>query len=973
MKFSFLVVPLVAGLLLGGGLENGLAAEAAEGIPFEHRVEVYRSAPDEVAVFALRLEQPFLAEEFEKSNYLRLRPADDKAYLVYPKETKFRQKHAEFYGRLRGEGTAKLTLSYEIVSENIDGTRNVEVRSGDVEVEIPKLPAGSKQIGSRRIFTDWAGQQNLYFAKLLKYYPEETFYQYCLLQSQARYGVAPPPLPRSAPDKTGLETDLYQVFTGSTAIQESLQYQRLSSSARRGDLSRHISSLAPPVLNSLPYEDLLEKKAEEGVEPAVHEMSRLVPEDQYFAHFDSIESLGEVLDLNSRWGGNLLRLYTVRAHDQQIQEKLEDQLCLKRAGLAALFADGTVREMGVTGADPFVYEGADVTLIFRVADHEAFDAAAKTWLAEARQRHPDIVGREFNYRAHQVAVHYTKDRLVSSFIVRHDDWVVYSNSHRAVRRVVDTAAGLEPALYDAIDYRYVSTILPPEPEENSGYVFASEAFIKHLVGPTSKISEKRRLECYNNLVMLNNASLFYRLEYGRSPGSLTELIDKRFIEPKKIVCPHGGAYAVDAESDTCTCSAHNRLRYLTPNVELSLLKVSEAEAAEYERYKQRYAAFWQKAFDPIAMRITLGTRVKVETCVLPFANGSFYRELRAGLAKNPQPLSTARIAPSAVMSLVTVPGRENLAGMLRSVPGVTETLLADPTLTDMKWLGDRVEIHFCDGETILQVDPTKLRATSVPFVGNVPVETQAMVASLLMGLKLPVYVAVEVENRDSAARLLEQLSQQMFLQRSQMMPGIETNADGYRLPDYKGHAIYVFSGQLYALKLRLHVALVDNQLVAATKPEVLREVIDAAAAEPEAAAEPAHALLRFNRRGLDRMWDDLQLFWAEKSRVACHRNIISIYNFCKLYDVPADEVPELSEAKYGIRYFCPDSGRYIFDAERSQVLCTVHGNREHSRQHPPEDGKSYFAQFLENLEEITAKLRFRDDALIATLEIEQSE
>jgi len=963
-------VPLVWGLLLA------LSGEAvgAEGLPFGHRVEVYRSRADGLAVFALRLEQPFLAEEFEKSNYLRLRPADDKAYLVYPKQSKFRQKHAEFFGRLRGEGTAKLRLSYEIVSENLDGTRKVEVRSGDVEVEIPELPEGADEVGSRRIFADWAAEQNLYFAELLKHYPEETFYQYCLLQSKARYGVEPPPLPRAAPDQTGLETDLYQVMTGSTAIQESLQQQRLSSPRGQGDLNRHISTLSPPHLRSLPYKDLLEKKrTEEHVEPTVHKMARLVPEDQYFVHFNSMRSLGEVLDLNAKWGGNLLRLYTVRAQDQRLQAKIEDQLCLRRGPITELFADGVIGEVAVTGADPFVHEGADVTIFFRLKRPELFEAAAQAWLEETRKDHPDLVDREFNYRAHQVAVYYTKDRLVSAFVVRHDDYAIYSNSHRAIRRVIDTAAGLAPALYDALDYRYVTTILPPSPAEESGYVFASEAFIKQMVGPALKISEKRRLECFNNLVMLNNASLMYRMEYGRSPESLTELIEKRFIDPRKIVCPHGGAYAVDPASDTCTCSAHNRLRYLTPNVELSVLNVSETEAAEYERYKQRYAAFWQKAFDPIAMRITVGKRVKLETCVLPFANGSFYRDLRNRLAENPQPLSTARIAPSAVASLVMVPGRENLADLLRAVPGVSETLQADPTLTDMKWLGDRLGVHFCDGETILQVDPTKLHAMKLPFVGDVPLEMQGMVAALLMAVKMPVYVTFEVENPESAARLLTQLSQQVFLQGEELMPGLRSSMDAYRLADYKEHPIYVFSGQLYAVKLRMHVALVGNQLVAATKPEILREVIDASAAEEPGPAEPAHVLLRLNRRALDRMWDDVQLFWSEKSRAACHRNIISIYNFCKLYDVPAAEVDRLSEAKYGVRYFCPDRGQYTFDPDLSQVVCSVHGNREHSRQTPPANGDSYFAQFMEEFDEITAALRYTDDALIATVEIVRSE
>ncbi|MBN2475599.1 MAG: hypothetical protein JXB62_13385 [Pirellulales bacterium] len=963
---------VLCGLLSAGAT---MAAEelAADMWPFHHKVEVYRSEQGDVTVFTLRLEQDFLAGEFDKGSFLRLHATDDRAYLIYPKETKFQQKHAEFYGRLRGEGKVNLKLSFEIISENLDGSRRVTVRQGNIEVPIPELPDPPAAVGPKSIYLDWARQQNLYFADLLRYYPEESFYQYCILQSQARYGVTPPPIPQGTPNATALETDLYQVVTGSMAIQDSLQRAALSTGGRMGDLNTHVSTLRPPTVRSLPYEKLLEeKRTKEKIEPKVHEMSRMVPQDQYFAHFNSMQSLGELLDLSSQWGNNLLRLFTVRAQDQRLQPKLEDQLCLRRDPLTKLFADQVIEEVGFTGADPFVLEGTDVTLILRLKQPELFDKAAAGWLDEVRGKYPQMVSRTFNYRGHEVAVHYTPDRMVSSFVARHQQYAVYSNSHRAIRRVIDAAAAVSPCLHDALDYRYVTTILPPSAAANSGYFFASEATIRRLVGPEAKISEKRRLQCFNNLVMLNNASLFYRLEYGKSPQSLSDLIEGRFIDPKKIVCPHGGAYAFDAERDTCTCSLHNRLKYLTPNVELSVLNVSKEEAAEYDRYKQRYASFWQKAFDPIAVRVTVEERLKLEACVLPFANGGFYEHLRRMVDKNPRPLATERIAPSAVASVLMVPGREQIAEYLNGIPGVSETLRADPTLTDLKWVGDRVGLHFCDGETILQIDPTQLTPTSVPMLGEVPLETQAAVSALLMAIKLPVYVTLEVENPESAARLLEQLSQQIFLKQSTLLPGIQTVMDAYRLPDYKEHAMYVFSGQLYAVKVRLHVALVGDRLVAATKPEILREVIDVAGANETQTPTEAHMLWRFNRGGLGRLHDDAQLYWAEKSRVACHRNIISIYNLRKLYGTPIDEIPRLSEAKYGVRYFCPDHGEYSFDAERNQIVCSVHGNREDSRQNPRLDRQSSFSQFIENLDEVIASLRFQDDALITTLEIVRS-
>src|SRR5438034_1379192 len=138
---------------------------AAQELPFQHKFEVYREKDGDVISFVLRLEQPFLAEEFEKSNYLRLYAQDKNAYLIYPKETKFQQKHAEFYGRLRGTGKAKLKLSYEIVSETLKGGRKVDVRTADLEVPIP-----AKSTGPLNIFEDWAKHQNTYYHDLLQYY-----------------------------------------------------------------------------------------------------------------------------------------------------------------------------------------------------------------------------------------------------------------------------------------------------------------------------------------------------------------------------------------------------------------------------------------------------------------------------------------------------------------------------------------------------------------------------------------------------------------------------------------------------------------------------------------------------------------------------------------------------------------------------------------------------------------------------------
>lgn len=944
-------------------LTSLLATHAsADPLPFTYKVETYREKDTDITVFALRLEQPFLAEEFEKSNYLRLASADDRSYLIYPKETKFRQKHAEFYGRLRGNDKAKVQLSYEIISENLDGTRKVDVRKADIEIPIPVEP-----IGLDSLHKEWARRQNDHFADLLRYYPETSFFEYVLLQSRERYGVAPPKLPRSSVSSSATEFGLYHTFSGGLALQQALQYQTLSSGPKVGDLNTHISELSAPRIQSPDYKELLRKKMDAGGGVRVSDLARLVPADHYILQLNSMDAANDLMQLSGEWGESILRMFTVNAREQNLREKYEFQLCVRRDPITKLFKDKVIDELAVSGSDFFIEEGTDVTLLFDLAKPDAFEAAAAGWLAEIRKVRPDVQVRQFNYRGHKVEARFTSDRMVSSFVVRNENTVAISNSHVAIRKVIDTIIGRSPSLYNELDYHYVSTILPPNESANGAYLYASEAFLKRLLSPAFKIAEKRRLQSFNNLVMLNNASMFYRLENGSSPATLSDLVEGRFVNLSKIVDQTGGAYAFDPANDTATSSVYNRIKYLTPIVELDVLKVSSVEKQQYERYKQRYESTWRDYFNPIAIRITTGTDVKVETCVLPFANSRTYHDLRSVMSDQPQKVSTSDIAKSAVASVVFVPGREGIAAVMRQIPGMKAALEADPTLTDLSWIGDQASLHFLDDDTILEIDPTLLR--KVDMLGSFGVPAQTGVSTLLAAMNYPVYLTIGVEDEAKAARLLENLGSRIYLEGDNVF-GFQTKFDSYRLPDYKKHKLYVLSFQLYAVKLRLHVALVGGKLVAATKHDALKEVIDAAAL-PNQTTQPIHAMLRVNFAGMDRMKEDFQLYWSERLREASHRNIMPIYNMIKLYGVKINDVNKLSDAKYGVTYFCPGGGDYVYDSVRDQVSSTVFGNRQHARQTLAMDDKSSFSKFINSLDQIQATLTFSDEALLATVVVKR--
>ena len=46
--------------------------------------------------------------------------------------------------------------------------------------------------------------------------------------------------------------------------------------------------------------------------------------------------------------------------------------------------------MAVVGADPFVLEGSDVTLILKVRNRELFERRSALWLEKARAKHPEL-------------------------------------------------------------------------------------------------------------------------------------------------------------------------------------------------------------------------------------------------------------------------------------------------------------------------------------------------------------------------------------------------------------------------------------------------------------------------------------------------------------------------------------------------------------------------------------------------------
>src|SRR5262249_1250655 len=150
------------------------------------------------------------------------------------------------------------------------------------------------------------------------------------------------------------------------------------------------------------------------------------------------------------------------------------------------------------------------------------------------------------------------------------------------------------ALADALDFRYMRTVFRLEDDLEDGFAFLSDAFIRQLVGPASKIKEKRRLEALTSLSMVTHAALFAAWETGKLPADHEALLAASALKPEEVYTPEGQPVTWDATRQTAVSEVYNTMHFPTPLVELPIDKVTPQENQEYLQFRSEYLNLWRQ-------------------------------------------------------------------------------------------------------------------------------------------------------------------------------------------------------------------------------------------------------------------------------------------------------------------------------------------------------------------------------------------
>lgn len=808
------------------------------------------------------------------------------------------------------------------------------------------------------------------------------------------------------------QADLFRIFSGALAVQESLQ---LDTMVGRRDTPPQpglidVSTLQGPTVKSHPWKEMLGDRKN----VPVSRLSLCVPDDQYFIRFQSLNRMLDILDLNDKWGAHIIVQTGREARNQQVSQRLQRQLAVVTDALTRPFYDLVVDEVAVTGSDLYVREGSDVTLLFGLRQPRLFRVRMNGFLNSFQKSTPGAIRSEGEHRGVKYTHVTSPDRVVHVYSAYpKPDLHVRSNSLPGLLRVLDAIQGKRldgspvTRLGETDEFRYIRTLMPLGADEEQGLVYLSDPFIRYLTGPVLKLTERRRMLSYNHLRMISHAALLYRTQHGRQATSLQQLADggcsPGVFGQGRWACPSGGDYRLSADGTHGTSSIFGHPLQMTPCCEVAVTHVSEYEAKEYQEFVERYEQYWRTFFDPIAIRIqSTPQQYRFETIVLPLINNSIYSGLSQALGGETEPLDAL---PVPQRNIFTLAGKFNKSRLLPFLPdidkGINRNLsqefgirLAPGTVTVSEFLtkgiGNQLAMHVYDTSPTFDFNLTQFLGQSLgSFNRSRGLDDEMLAISMMVAsLNSPVYLSLPVQDAQVVDGFLDGFDTPLAIAgRQPPQQGFLTfDQDFYRVPlGDTGRMARGVSFRIGPLKWRFFFARIGQGLYITSKREILDDLLQADSRErPPATGPRGHAMVRVRAEHWKQILDHFQLGWSESSREAGLNNLSMLSNVARAEAVAnpdwgtlteaqrMDRVRRAAEAVYGCRFFCPDGGHYHTLQEGRVVACGIHGTAISPNQliRPSQDGP--LGQALQDFRGATATLSFLEDGLRAVVTIRRN-
>ncbi len=347
----------------------------------------------------------------------------------------------------------------------------------------------------------------------------------------------------------------------------------------------------PEALSSPPLE-VPEPAADVAVEP----IAMRVPVECFYAHFGSFTNFLWLQDTLEKWGGDMQNLVALRGLDHGMRNRIERQLVLKQTLLSRMLGETVIADVAFIGSDMFFREGASYGLLF----HARNNFVLSTNLNQQRQERVKAGGvkeEKVTIAGHEVSYLSSSDGSVRSYYVVDGDFHFTTTSRHLVERFLETASGKD-ALGSSLEFRHARSIMPIS-RDDTVWFYVSDAFFRNITSPHYRIEMARRLQAVSDIELVQLAKLAAATE--ARPGATIEQLKESALLPLEFGPLPDGSHTVLSGGEVYD-SLRGRRGGFVPVSDVPVEKVTHAEAAEYQKFADFYAAKWGR-MDPVIVAL----------------------------------------------------------------------------------------------------------------------------------------------------------------------------------------------------------------------------------------------------------------------------------------------------------------------------------------------------------------------------------
>ncbi|QEG00360.1 hypothetical protein Mal15_44300 [Stieleria maiorica] len=596
-------------------------------------------------------------------------------------------------------------------------------------------------------------------------------------------GKAPPPDPN--PRRS---LSMFSVLGGRAAVEETLQLQDLRAiDSELQSATIDIDSLSGVEVKSHPFEEMLG-----GREGGRLEIAGCVPPDRFFVYVGKPESIPALLDTGAPFIASMGTALTGNCLQYNLQSRYLARLGMTRDWVDAVLTSGLTSELALFTPDLFFIDGTDVTIVARLRQPQLLRQllgmlGASDLGTESVLELPTVSGGP-------------------AYLALRDD-LLFASTHRGeLQQAIDLHDGQgSGSLGESAEFRYMLTQLPVN-EDTRVYAYLSDGFVRKLVGPRTKIGQRRRVLAKAKMEVMTAQAMLARLDGYPGSDSASDLIRSGHL-------PQGWqseGMSIDA-SGLVRSHHYDTLPRMRTLPEVPLDRVTPAEAEAYRRYVENYSRYWRRFFDPIAIRLDdVGSdQLELSTFILPLVDNSIYNTLKTFLAHQDDQttLSVPIVEPTPVVQFSA-----NLKDMAWQVVAgnfsefFTRYSGASPAMLDD--LGPSVHVAVFDADPIIAIGSGDVFGA---FGGNVlrgGGNEMLMIPVALSMLTRPCSIMVETESPERTSQYLRQAALAgMPRQRRDR----DFNVSFYQVGDRDE---WVWTMDVFGVvKLRYGVEVVDKYLV----------------------------------------------------------------------------------------------------------------------------------------------------------------